>query len=444
MPALKGMRPAEIVERLDQFIIGQTDAKKSVAVALRNRERRLALGDDPIKDEIHPKNIIMIGPTGVGKTEIARRMATLANAPFLKVEATKFTEVGYVGRDVESMVRDLLAAAIKMVKTEKEELAQEEAAIKTEERLVDILTATTSGSVSEDDQSVRDLFLKKLKSGQFEDKEIELKAPAKNNLPNMQVLQIPGMEDMENQMQNLFKGLMPKKQENIKLPVKDARKVIHDLELEKLIDTESVTMEAIKRTEERGIIFIDEIDKIASRHGHASGEVSREGVQRDILPLVEGSTVNTRNGTVKTDHILFIAAGAFHTSQVSDLIPELQGRFPIRVELKPLEKKDYQLIVSQPRNALSKQYEALLSTENIVLSFENDAYEAIAEIAFEVNSKHENIGARRLHTIMEKLVDIISYAPEDYEGKEIKVDRKFVEDQLDSIVKSQNLSNFIL
>lgn len=444
MPALKGMRPAEIVERLDQFIIGQTDAKKSVAVALRNRERRLALGDDPIKDEIHPKNIIMIGPTGVGKTEIARRMATLANAPFLKVEATKFTEVGYVGRDVESMVRDLLAAAIKMVKTEKEGLAQEEAAIKTEERLVDILTATTSGSVSEDDQSVRDLFLKKLKSGQFEDKEIELKAPAKNNLPNMQVLQIPGMEDMENQMQNLFKGLMPKKQENIKLPVKDARKVIHDLELEKLIDTESVTMEAIKRTEERGIIFIDEIDKIASRHGHASGEVSREGVQRDILPLVEGSTVNTRNGTVKTDHILFIAAGAFHTSQVSDLIPELQGRFPIRVELKPLEKKDYQLIVSQPRNALSKQYEALLSTENIVLSFENDAYEAIAEIAFEVNSKHENIGARRLHTIMEKLVDIISYAPEDYEGKEIKVDRKFVEDQLDSIVKSQNLSNFIL
>lgn len=444
MPALKGMRPAEIVERLDQFIIGQTDAKKSVAVALRNRERRLALGDDPIKDEIHPKNIIMIGPTGVGKTEIARRMATLANAPFLKVEATKFTEVGYVGRDVESMVRDLLAAAIKMVKTEKEDLAQEEAAIKTEERLVDILTATTSGSVSEDDQSVRDLFLKKLKSGQFEDKEIELKAPAKNNLPNMQVLQIPGMEDMENQMQNLFKGLMPKKQENIKLPVKDARKVIHDLELEKLIDTESVTMEAIKRTEERGIIFIDEIDKIASRHGHASGEVSREGVQRDILPLVEGSTVNTRNGTVKTDHILFIAAGAFHTSQVSDLIPELQGRFPIRVELKPLEKKDYQLIVSQPRNALSKQYEALLSTENIVLSFENDAYEAIAEIAFEVNSKHENIGARRLHTIMEKLVDIISYAPEDYEGKEIKVDRKFVEDQLDSIVKSQNLSNFIL
>ena len=386
----------------------------------------------------------MIGPTGVGKTEIARRMATLANAPFLKVEATKFTEVGYVGRDVESMVRDLLAAAIKMVKTEKEELAQEEAARKTEERLVDILTATTSGSVSEDDQSVRDLFLKKLKSGQFEDKEIELKAPAKNNLPNMQVLQIPGMEDMENQMQNLFKGLMPKKQENIKLPVKDARKVIHDLELEKLIDTESVTMEAIKRTEERGIIFIDEIDKIASRQGHASGEVSREGVQRDILPLVEGSTVNTRNGTIKTDHILFIAAGAFHTSQVSDLIPELQGRFPIRVELKPLEKKDYQLIVSQPRNALSKQYEALLSTENIVLSFENDAYEAIAEIAFEVNSKHENIGARRLHTIMEKLVDIISYAPEDYEGKEIKVDRKFVEDQLDSIVKSQNLSNFIL
>lgn len=443
MPALQGMRPAEIVELLDQFIIGQTDAKKSVAVALRNRERRLALGDDPIKDEIHPKNIIMIGPTGVGKTEIARRMATLANAPFLKVEATKFTEVGYVGRDVESMVRDLLAAAIKMVKTEKEELAQEEAAIKTEERLVDILTAT-SGSVSEDDQGVRDLFLKKLKSGQFEDKEIELKAPAKNNLPNMQVLQIPGMEDMENQMQNLFKGLMPKKQENIKLPVKDARKVIHDLELEKLIDTESVTMEAIKRTEERGIIFIDEIDKIASRHGHASGEVSREGVQRDILPLVEGSTVNTRNGTVKTDHILFIAAGAFHTSQVSDLIPELQGRFPIRVELKPLEKKDYQLIVSQPRNALSKQYEALLSTENIVLSFENDAYEAIAEIAFEVNSKHENIGARRLHTIMEKLVDIISYAPEDYEGKEIKVDRKFVEDQLDSIVKSQNLSNLIL
>lgn len=444
MPALKGLRPAEIVERLDQFIIGQTDAKKSVAIALRNRERRLALGDDPIKNEIHPKNIIMIGPTGVGKTEIARRMANLANAPFLKVEATKFTEVGYVGRDVESMVRDLLAGAIKMVKIEKEELAQEEAAIKTEERLVDILTATTSGSVSEDDKSVRDLFLKKLKSGQFEDKEIELKAPAKNNIPNMQVLQIPGMEDMENQMQNLFKGLMPKKQENIKLPVKEARKVIHDLELEKLIDAESVTMEAIKRTEERGIIFIDEIDKIASRHGHASGEVSREGVQRDILPLVEGSTVNTRNGTVKTDHILFIAAGAFHTSQVSDLIPELQGRFPIRVELKPLEKKDYQLIVSQPRNALSKQYEALLSTENIVLSFENDAFEAIAEIAFDVNSKHENIGARRLHTIMEKLVDIISYAPEDYEGKEIKVNRKFVEDQLDSIVKSQNLSNFIL
>jgi ATP-dependent HslUV protease ATP-binding subunit HslU len=444
MPVLKGMRPAEIVQKLDQFIIGQTDAKKSVAVALRNRERRLALGDDPIKDEIHPKNIIMIGPTGVGKTEIARRMASLANAPFLKVEATKFTEVGYVGRDVESMVRDLLSFAIKMVKTEREEIAEEEAAIKTEERIVDILTASTSASASEDDNSVRDLFLKKLKSGQFEDKEIELKATAKKNVPNMQILQIPGMEDMENQMQNLFKGLMPKKQENIKLSVSEARKIIHEEELENLIDTDSVTLEAIKRTEERGVIFIDEIDKIASRQGHASGEISREGVQRDILPLVEGSTVNTRNGSVKTDHILFIAAGAFHTSKVSDLIPELQGRFPIRVELKPLEKKDYQLIVSQPRNALSKQYEALLSTENIVLTFKTDAYEAIAEIAHEVNSKHENIGARRLHTIMEKLVDIISFSPEEYEGKEITVDRKFVESQLDSILQSQNLSNFIL
>ncbi|HRP70992.1 MAG TPA: ATP-dependent protease ATPase subunit HslU, partial [Turneriella sp.] len=342
------LKPVEIVRHLDEFIIGQKDAKKAVAIALRNRERRLALGEHPLREEIHPKNIIMIGPTGMGKTEIARRLARLANAPFIKVEATKYTEVGYVGRDVESMIRDLVMIAIKIVRSEFEEVSKAEAERRTEERLLDLLlsgktdkpenNSTALASTDDEDEKIaRDIFRKKLKAGQLEDREVELKMPQQAG-PQVavQMMAIPGMEELENQMQNVLGDIFPKKKERKKLTIVEARKALYQEELDALIDFDKIKEEAIKRTENTGIVFIDEIDKIASRGGKGSPDISREGVQRDILPLVEGSTVNTRHGQVKTDHILFIAAGAFHIASVTDLIPELQGRFPIRVELKPL------------------------------------------------------------------------------------------------------------
>lgn len=454
---LSEWKPAEIVRHLDQFIIGQADAKKAVAIALRNRERRLALGEHPLREEIHPKNIIMIGPTGVGKTEIARRLAKMANAPFIKVEATKYTEVGYVGRDVESMIRDLLMTAIKIVRAEYEEKAKAEAEKRTEERLLDLLLSgksetTSTGSAEtpatipdEDEQIARDIFRKKLKAGQLEDREVELKMPQQAG-PQVavQMMAIPGMEEIENQMQNMLGDIFPKKKERKKVTIAQARKALYQEELEALIDGEKIKEEAIHRTENTGIVFIDEIDKIASRGSKGSPDVSREGVQRDILPLVEGSTVNTRHGSVKTDHILFIAAGAFHIASVTDLIPELQGRFPIRVELKPLLKEDYVSILKTPKNALAKQYQALLSTENVNIAFENSGFEAIAEIAYEMNSRNENIGARRLHTILEKLFERLSYEPENFSKGDVVVDRAFVEKELSEIVKNQDLSKFIL
>lgn len=453
---LSEFKPTEIVRHLDGFIIGQADAKRAVAIALRNRERRLALGEHPLREEIHPKNIIMIGPTGVGKTEIARRLAKMANAPFIKVEATKYTEVGYVGRDVESMIRDLLMTAMKIVRLEFEEKSREEAEKRTEERLLDLLLSGKSAAeppkeesiaaTDDDDEAIaRDIFRKKLKAGKLEDREVELRTPqSASPQVAVQMMAIPGMEEIENQMQNMLGDIFPKKRENRKVSITQARKLIYQEELEQLIDQEKLKEEAIRRTENTGIVFIDEIDKIASRGGKGSPDVSREGVQRDILPLVEGSTVNTRHGAVKTDHILFIAAGAFHIASVTDLIPELQGRFPIRVELKPLNREDYVSILKTPKNALAKQYQALLSTENVNVQFENSGFEAIAEIAYEMNSRNENIGARRLHTILEKLFERPSFEPEKFSGKDVVVDREFVMTELGDIVKNQDLSRFIL
>lgn len=450
---IEGLTPKEIAGKLDEFIIGQADAKKAVSIALRNRARRRALGEDPLREEIHPKNIIMIGPTGVGKTEIARRLAKLSQAPFMKVEATKYTEVGYVGRDVESMVRDLVQVSLKMVREEYEKKVQPKAEKRAEERILDILIAKDKGSSSSDSSSgdndsdeklVRDIFKKKLESGQLEEKEIEIKTSS-DSKPMMQVMAMPGMEEIENQMQDLLGDMMPKKKSNRKKQIKDARKILIEDEIENLLDHEKIKFEAIERVEQDGIIFIDEIDKVAARTGKAGGaDVSREGVQRDILPLVEGSTVNTRQGQVRTDHILFIAAGAFHISSVSDLIPELQGRFPIRVELQSLTKDDYVQILKNPRNALTKQYQALLSTENIDLEFTNSGAEAIADIAHEMNMRNENIGARRLHTIMEKLLEEISYAPDEYTGQSIRIDSDYVNKQLQKVVKDQDLSKYVL
>ncbi|MFO1479679.1 MAG: ATP-dependent protease ATPase subunit HslU [Turneriella sp.] len=454
---LSDRKPADIVRYLDEFIIGQTEAKKAVAVALRNRERRLSLGEHPLREEIHPKNIIMIGPTGVGKTEIARRLARLANAPFIKVEATKYTEVGYVGRDVESMIRDLLMSAIKIVRSEHEERYKAEAEKRTEERLLDLMlsgksettavgfqSAESSSTADEDEKIARDIFRKKLRAGQLEEREVELKLSQQPPQVAVQMMAVPGMEELENQMQNILGDIFPKKKEKRKITVGQARKLIYQEELEGLVDFEKIKEEAISRTENTGIVFIDEIDKIASRGSKGSPDVSREGVQRDILPLVEGSTVNTRHGSVKTDHILFIAAGAFHIASVTDLIPELQGRFPIRVELKPLVKDDYISILKTPKNALAKQYQALLSTENVNVVFESSGYEAIAEIAFEMNARNENIGARRLHTILERLFERVSFEPEKFTGGDVIVNRAFVEQELSEIVKNQDLSRFIL
>lgn len=453
---LSDMKPATIVKHLDEFIIGQHDAKKAVAIALRNRERRLALGEHPLREEIHPKNIIMIGPTGVGKTEIARRLARLANAPFIKVEATKYTEVGYVGRDVESMIRDLLMTAIKIVRTEHEERFKAEAEKRTEERLVDLLISGKSEKQTvgfqadeekkndEDDAAAKDLFRRKLKAGQLEDREVELRTQQSPPQVAVQMMAVPGMEELENQMQNMLGDMFPKKKEKRKTTIAQARKLLYEEELDQLMDFEKIKEEAITRTENSGIVFIDEIDKIASRSNKGSGDVSREGVQRDILPIVEGSAIHTRHGTVKTDHILFIAAGAFHIASVTDLIPELQGRFPIRVELKPLEKKDYVSILKTPKNALAKQYQALLSTENVNVVFEESGFEALSEIAYEMNSRNENIGARRLHTILEKLFEKVSFAPEEFLGKDVIVTREFVESELSKIVQNQDLSRFIL
>ncbi len=446
----KELKPKKIVKYLDTFIIGQKDAKKAVAIALRNRLRRLLVENEQLKNEIHPKNIIMIGPTGVGKTEIARRIAKLVQAPFIKVEATKYTEVGYVGRDVESMIRDLAAIAFTMVHKEHVAKLEDQAIRYVNERIIDILVKghddvehSNMEDTSEEDKKIRNIFKHKLEKNQLDDKEIEINMATQNST-FIQMSSMPGMEDMENQMNNLLSTFLPKNKTTKKVKVKIAQQFLLAEEIEKLIDMEHVKTETIHRTQEQGIIFIDEIDKIASRISQNSMDVSREGVQRDILPLIEGSTVTTKYGQVDTAHILFIAAGAFHISSVTDLIPELQGRFPIRVELQSLSKEDYVAILKSPMNSLSKQYQALLLTDNISIKFEDSSYEHIADIAHTMNTKNENIGARRLYTIMEKLFEDMLYDPEKYHTKVIVIDVNFVKKQLSNILQDQNLARYIL
>ncbi|HNZ58216.1 MAG TPA: ATP-dependent protease ATPase subunit HslU [Syntrophorhabdaceae bacterium] len=444
---MKTLTPREIMEELNRYIIGQEKAKKAVSVALRNRWRRQMIPKD-LRDEVAPKNIIMIGPTGVGKTEIARRLAKLANSPFLKIEATKFTEVGYVGRDVESMIRDLTELSINMVKKEEQESVKEKAAIMAEERILDILLPAPKRQVdTQNNNEVEDHSREKLRArfrdGKLNEKLVELDMPERA-LPIIEVFSAQGMEEMDMQIRDLFGNILPKKTKKRKVKIKDAYEFLIQEESKKLIDMDKVVKDAIERIEQSGIIFLDEIDKIASRDQIHGPDVSREGVQRDILPIVEGTTVTTKYGMVKTDHILFIAAGAFHMSKPSDLIPELQGRFPIRVNLDPLTKDDFYRIITEPDNALIKQYKALLNTENINLEFEEEAIKEITEISQKINEMTENIGARRLYTVMEKLLEDISYSAPDMKEKEIVITKEYVREKLGEFLEKEDLSRYIL
>ena len=431
--------PREIVSELDKFIIGQKNAKKAVAVALRNRWRRKQLPDD-LKEEILPKNILMVGPTGCGKTEISRRLAKLANAPFLKVEATKFTEVGYVGRDVEQIIRDLVEISINQTKISMGAEVKAKAEKNAEERVLDFLVSKTSGSTT------REAFRKKLRSGELNRNEIEI--PVSSNSPfSMPTMDIPGMPGSQMGMINIGDVLgksfsQPKK--NKKMSVEESHKYLLREETDKLLDNDKITKKALEEVEENGIVFIDEIDKITSRNDRSGGDVSREGVQRDLLPLIEGTTVSTKHGTIKTDYILFIASGAFHLSKPSDMLPELQGRLPIRVELDSLTKEDFILILTETQNSLIKQYVGLLGTEKVELIFDQEGINKIAELATEINQNVENIGARRLHTIMEKLLEDISFAASDIGPTSININNKYVEKNLGELIKSQDLSKFIL
>ena len=449
------LTPSQIVENLNKYIIGQNEAKRAVAIALRNRWRRQQI-KNTMREEILPNNIILIGPTGVGKTEIARRLARLSNAPFLKIEASKFTEVGYVGRDVESIIRDLTDISVNMVKSEKTAEVKSKAEQLAEERILDILippvkkagpsgTETDPNSEAFQNQKTREWMREKLKKGEMDDKMIEFDAAAQTAI-GMQVLGPFGMDDMGINIQEIMGNIMPKKKKKRKTPIKEARIFITQEEAQKLIDMEAVQKEAIQRAENSGIVFLDEIDKITGSGGKTHGpDVSREGVQRDLLPIVEGSNVNTKYGVVKTDHVLFIASGAFHISKPSDLIPELQGRFPIRVELKSLTEEDFIKILTTTENALLKQYNALLETEGVKLDFTEDGIREIAKIATEVNEQVENIGARRLHTILTTLLDDILFdVPDKLPSETVKITAEFVKGKLDSIVKNRDLSKFIL
>lgn len=458
---MEELTPRQIVAELDKYIIGQDNAKKSVAIALRNRWRRLQVPED-LREEITPNNIIMIGPTGVGKTEISRRLAKLSKAPFIKVEASKFTEVGYVGRDVDSMIRDLVDIAVNMVKQEQTETVKGKAAQNAEERILDLLLPpaksrkptgkeqgeaafTTSFSQTEEDtyfdtrEKLRDL----LRKGKFESRQVELDVASETS-PMMQIISPMGVEDMGMNLQDIFGSMMPKKVKKRKMTIAEARKYLEQEEAQKLIDMEKVVAEAIKRVQNSGIVFLDEIDKIAGERSKMGPDVSREGVQRDLLPVVEGTNVITKYGMVNTDHILFIASGAFHVSKPSDLIPEMQGRFPIRVELNSLTTEDFMRILTEPENALTRQYTALLATEGVKLTFEKDGIREISKMATEVNSRTENIGARRLHTIMTTLLEDVLFKVPDDDIKEVKITADVVKEILDKIVKDQDLSRYIL
>lgn len=444
------LTPKDIVAKLDKFIIGQDSAKRFVAIALRNRWRRQQV-EQPLRDEISPKNIIMIGPTGVGKTEIARRLAQLDRSPFLKVEATKFTEVGYVGRDVESMIRDLTELAVNFVKEEQTELVQQKAKILAKETLLDLLVPpppVTSGVDPTDPAAspTREKFRVMLDEGKLDDRDVEMTIDqAAASMPMIEVLSTGPSEDMGSSMKDMFSKIFPKKSKKQKLKIKDAIPLLEKQEADKLIDMETVTRLAIERVEQTGIIFLDEIDKITSRgSGGNSGEVSREGVQRDLLSIVEGANVNTKHGMVRTDHVLFIASGAFHMSKPSDLVPELQGRFPVRVELDALGEEEFYRILVEPENALLKQYKALLATEGIDLDFADDAIHAMAKIAADVNESTENIGARRLHTILERLLEDISFDASDIEDSVFPVTAEYVAEQLTNISEDKDLSRYIL
>ena len=471
MSKIQSLTPPETVAALDKFIVGQADAKRSVAIALRNRWRRRQV-PSPLREEIAPKNIIMIGPTGVGKTEIARRLAILAESPFLKIEASKFTEVGYVGRDVESMIRDLVEIAISMVKKEEKQRIEGLAEASAEDKILDLLLPPTpdkpsplsdygpdgsdsftlvgqegqkSPATQDHESSTREKIRKMLREGKFDSRELELVLDEAKSMPMVEIMTTSGMEDMQSNIQDAFSKMFPRKKKEKKLKVPEAMEALKQQEMERLIDMDKVMKEALLRTEQSGIIFLDEIDKIASRQTGTQGpDVSREGVQRDLLPIVEGSTVTTKHGMVRTDHILFIASGAFHVAKPSDLIPEMQGRFPIRVELHSLGKDEFVRILTEPENALTKQYTAMMETEGIDLSFEDEAIEEIARIAVEVNERTEEIGARRLHTVMERVLEILSFDASERGAQAFTVTATYVREQLQNIVEDQDLSRYIL
>ena len=444
MPNNDSLTPKEIAAELDRHIVGQSDAKRAVAIALRNRWRRMQL-DPELRDEVSPKNILMIGPTGVGKTEIARRLAKLANAPLIKVEATKFTEVGYVGRDVESIVRDLADTAVNLLRQEQMQQVASQAADRTEERILDALLPpprNNDGSAESTESSTRQMFRKKLRQGEMDDKEIDI--DLEQVAVGVEIMTPPGMEEMTSQLQNMFSNLGQGKKHEQRLSIKEARKRLQDEEAGRLINEEEIRSKAVDAVEQTGIVFIDELDKVAKRSETTGTDVSREGVQRDLLPLIEGCTVSTKYGAISTDHILFIGSGAFHLAKPSDLIPELQGRLPIRVELQALTPDDFRRILTEPKASLCEQYQALMAAEGVSLEFDDGGIERIAELAWQVNEGTENIGARRLHTVIERLLEPLSFAADESAGERILIDADYVNTHLSDLVSDTDLSRFIL